>query len=259
MEELRCIMFKGDSQRVMKAVGPGCTKPKRPNNSEWFKEKMFLVRDLESRAVLDEEQMAFLEDNRDAVTTGQGSQELTTQAIFQTDDLDAFDSNCDEAPSASVVLMAKLSAYDSNVLSEVPSHDINLDHNVFDNNVHELQYYEKPSFIDDSNIESTSDSGFHGSSSSSSTLGAGGALSKGDNKLLTTTVDVLKKEMKEKEDKYLDEIIALEKKKKALDKIVYKMVQSTQTLHMLKKPQVFYDDNHKTALGYQNPLYLTKA
>ncbi|GKA23157.1 hypothetical protein Tco_0709119 [Tanacetum coccineum] len=28
---------------------------------------------------------------------------------------------------------------------------------------------------------------------------------------------------------------------------------------MLTKPQVFYDENHKTALGYQNPLYLTKA
>ncbi|GJZ08517.1 hypothetical protein Tco_0542800 [Tanacetum coccineum] len=30
-------------------------------------------------------------------------------------------------------------------------------------------------------------------------------------------------------------------------------------MHMLTKPQVFYDDAHKTALGYQNPLYLLKA
>ncbi|GJU35758.1 hypothetical protein Tco_1184112 [Tanacetum coccineum] len=28
---------------------------------------------------------------------------------------------------------------------------------------------------------------------------------------------------------------------------------------MLTKPQVFYDESHKTALGYQNPLYLTQA
>ncbi|GJU20890.1 hypothetical protein Tco_1154232 [Tanacetum coccineum] len=28
---------------------------------------------------------------------------------------------------------------------------------------------------------------------------------------------------------------------------------------MLTKPQVFYDDDHKNALGYQNPLYLRKA
>ncbi|GJX75470.1 retrovirus-related pol polyprotein from transposon TNT 1-94 [Tanacetum coccineum] len=43
-------------------------------------------------------------------------------------------------------------------------------------------------------------------------------------KNLITTVDVLKKEYKEKEDKYLEEIIGLEKKKKALDNVVYKMV-----------------------------------
>ncbi|GJZ27194.1 hypothetical protein Tco_0571447 [Tanacetum coccineum] len=30
-------------------------------------------------------------------------------------------------------------------------------------------------------------------------------------------------------------------------------------VHMLTKPQVFYDDTHKQALGYQNPFYLKKA
>ncbi|GKE58635.1 hypothetical protein Tco_1497820 [Tanacetum coccineum] len=72
-------------------------------------------------------------------------------------------------------------------------------------------------------------------------------------KNLSTTIDVLKKESKAKEDKYLEEIIDLEKKKKALDNVVYKMGQSTQTMHMLTKPQVFYDESHKTTLGYQKP------
>ncbi|GJV09697.1 hypothetical protein Tco_1351238 [Tanacetum coccineum] len=30
-------------------------------------------------------------------------------------------------------------------------------------------------------------------------------------------------------------------------------------MHMLTKPQVFYDDTHKQALGYQNPFHLKKA
>ncbi|GKB52032.1 retrovirus-related pol polyprotein from transposon TNT 1-94 [Tanacetum coccineum] len=30
-------------------------------------------------------------------------------------------------------------------------------------------------------------------------------------------------------------------------------------MHMLTKPQVFYDECHKTALGYQTPIYLTQA
>ncbi|GKD98089.1 hypothetical protein Tco_1381986 [Tanacetum coccineum] len=37
------------------------------------------------------------------------------------------------------------------------------------------------------------------------------------------------------------------------------MGQYVQTMHMLTKPQVFYDENHKTALSYQNTLYLTQA
>ncbi|GKE01706.1 hypothetical protein Tco_1389689, partial [Tanacetum coccineum] len=69
----------------------------------------------------------------------------------------------------------------------------------------------------------------------------------------------LREESKAKEDKYLEEIIDLEKKNKALDNVVYKMGQSTQTMHMLTKPQVFYDECHKTTLGYQNPLYLSQA
>nr|GEV48612.1 retrovirus-related Pol polyprotein from transposon TNT 1-94 [Tanacetum cinerariifolium] len=35
--------------------------------------------------------------------------------------------------------------------------------------------------------------------------------------------------------------------------------QSTQTIHMLTKPQFFYDHTTKQALGFQNPFYLKKA
>ncbi|GJV90966.1 retrovirus-related pol polyprotein from transposon TNT 1-94 [Tanacetum coccineum] len=51
--------------------------------------------------VLDEEYMAFLVDNGDTVTIGQASPEIPTPTAFQTDNLDAFESDCDEAPSAS--------------------------------------------------------------------------------------------------------------------------------------------------------------
>ncbi|GKA39294.1 putative ribonuclease H-like domain-containing protein [Tanacetum coccineum] len=76
---------------------------------------------------------------------------------------------------------------------------------------------------------------------------------------LSTTVECLKKESKQKEDKYLDEVINLQNKNKALYNVVYKMGQSTQTMNMLTKPQAFYDESHKTALGYQNPFYLSQA
>ncbi|GJV48028.1 retrovirus-related pol polyprotein from transposon TNT 1-94 [Tanacetum coccineum] len=76
---------------------------------------------------------------------------------------------------------------------------------------------------------------------------------------LTTTFNVFKNESKEKEAKNIDKEIALENKVKELDNIVYKMGQSAQTVHMLMKPQVFYNNNLKQALGVQNPFYLKKV
>ncbi|GJU43971.1 hypothetical protein Tco_1201237 [Tanacetum coccineum] len=282
-----------------------------------------------------------------------------TVEAFQTYDLDAFDSDCDEAPSASVVLMAKLYSYDSKILLEVPIHDNYLDNHVIDQNVQEMQYSEQPVFNNDTNTKITSDSNMISyeqylketentvvqdtSSSAQQEAIIMSVIEERNNqvskcnkvdkenkminesltaelerykeqiklfeerhkfdlndkekyidsqlrkvivdkntkvadfenhihslkqqlnatveshKTLSTTVDVLKKESKGKEDKYLEEIIDLEKKNKALDNVVYKMGQSTQTMHMLTKPQAFYDESHKTLLGYQNPLYLTQV
>ncbi|GJY89200.1 hypothetical protein Tco_0503828 [Tanacetum coccineum] len=81
-----------------------------PKNSAWFREKMLLTEALDSGAILDEEQLAFLEDNVDTVIPAQASQEIPSPAIFQTDDLDAFDSDCDDVPSAKAILMANLSS-----------------------------------------------------------------------------------------------------------------------------------------------------
>nr|GEU40395.1 integrase, catalytic region, zinc finger, CCHC-type, peptidase aspartic, catalytic [Tanacetum cinerariifolium] len=61
---------------------------------------------------------------------------------------------------------------------------------------------------------------------------------------------VFKHESKEKESKYIDKEIGLEKKIRELDNIVYKVGQSAQIVHMLTKLQVFYDDTHKQALDF---------
>ncbi|GJV53785.1 hypothetical protein Tco_1449526 [Tanacetum coccineum] len=53
--------------------------------------------------------------------------------------------------------------------------------------------------------------------------------------------------------------IDLEIKIKELDNNICKVGQSAQTVHMLTKRQVFYDNTHKQALGYQNLFYLKKA
>nr|GEX75731.1 hypothetical protein [Tanacetum cinerariifolium] len=70
-------------------------------------------------------------------TSSNQKNQATTQDD-RIDDLDAFDSSCDEAPSASVVLMAKLSTYDSYVLFDVPNYDTNHDNNVIVQSVQEM-------------------------------------------------------------------------------------------------------------------------
>ncbi|GKE93703.1 hypothetical protein Tco_1574798, partial [Tanacetum coccineum] len=70
---------------------------------------------------------------------------------------------------------------------------------------------------------------------------------------------LLKNDFKKEESRNIDREIALEKKIKQLDNIVYKRDQSAQTVYMLTKPQFFYDHTTKQALGFQNPFYLKKA
>ncbi|GJV77494.1 retrovirus-related pol polyprotein from transposon TNT 1-94 [Tanacetum coccineum] len=65
---------------------------------------------------------------------------------------------------------------------------------------------------------------------------------------LFQTFLVFKNESKEKENKYMENEIDLEKKIKELDNIIFKVGQSAQTVHMLTKPQAFYDNTHKQAL-----------
>nr|GFB39242.1 hypothetical protein [Tanacetum cinerariifolium] len=53
--------------------------------------------------------------------------------------------------------------------------------------------------------------------------------------------------------------LALEKEVKELNNIMFKRNQSAQSVHMLTKPQVFYNHATRQALGFQNPRYLKKA
>nr|GEX65083.1 hypothetical protein [Tanacetum cinerariifolium] len=65
---------------------------------------------------------------------------------------------------------------------------------------------------------------------------------------LMKTVTVLKNDFKKEESRNIDREIALEKKIKHLDNIVYERDQSAQTVLMLTKPKFFYDHTTKQAL-----------
>ncbi|GKB48197.1 hypothetical protein Tco_0898950 [Tanacetum coccineum] len=69
-----------------------------------------------------------------------------------------------------------------------------------------------------------------------------------------------KKAFEARENSYLEDIVDLEEKLSSHDRIVYKMGQLVQTIHMLgKRPNKVYDPFLQAGLGYQNTERLKKA
>ncbi|GJS72900.1 hypothetical protein Tco_0705741 [Tanacetum coccineum] len=79
------------------------------------------------------------------------------------------------------------------------------------------------------------------------------------NKLIKEEVATLKKDFKQKENKYLEEFLDMKQLKEKVEDKLYKQDQSLQTIHMLCKPKPFYDEKKKVEIGYKNLLNLTKA
>ncbi|GJT99523.1 retrovirus-related pol polyprotein from transposon TNT 1-94 [Tanacetum coccineum] len=331
-----------------------CTQPKRLRNAAWHKEKAMLAEAQKAGQILDEEQLVFLADL--GILASQTQTVIPHNASFQTEDLDTYNSDCDDLSTTQAVLMANISNYGSDVISEVPNSETYL--NDMDNqSVHALQDFEQSPVMDFTDNEISSDSNIipysqYLQETQQATVQDTNLQAQQDSMILSVieqmseqminhvnnwekankeqnnesitaelerykervktfeqrlnidlssrekmidsqmddmireklalkeqidsleqnlskqikekeslfkTFTVFKNESKEKENKYMENEIDLEKKIKELDNIVYKVGQSAQTVHMLTKPQAFYDNTHKQALGYQNPFYLRKA
>ncbi|GKE61881.1 hypothetical protein Tco_1512248, partial [Tanacetum coccineum] len=79
------------------------------------------------------------------------------------------------------------------------------------------------------------------------------------NKSMVEEVTSLKRDFKQKENKYLEEFLDMKALKEKVEDKLYKQNQSLQTVHMLCKPKPYYDEQNKVAIGYNNSLCLTRA
>ncbi|GJW15747.1 retrovirus-related pol polyprotein from transposon TNT 1-94 [Tanacetum coccineum] len=112
-----CYNCKGEGH-----MSKQCTKPSRKQDDSWFKDKVLLVQDQASA-----------------------------------DDLDAYDSDCDELNTAKVARMANLSHYGSDALSEVHNHD-NVNNNIINQAMQAMPSSEQSNVMNHSETEITSDS-----------------------------------------------------------------------------------------------------
>ncbi|GJY61040.1 retrovirus-related pol polyprotein from transposon TNT 1-94 [Tanacetum coccineum] len=133
-----------------------CPKPKRKRVAKWFREKVLLVEAQRNGKVLTEEELEFLVDP--GIPEGPVTQTvITNTAAYQADDLDAYDSDCDDITTAKVALMANLSRYRSYVLSKVP-HSKHTNNYKLNQSVYEISYSEHTYLVNYLENEITNDS-----------------------------------------------------------------------------------------------------
>ncbi|GJV08750.1 retrovirus-related pol polyprotein from transposon TNT 1-94 [Tanacetum coccineum] len=318
-------------------IARNCTQPKRPQNSEYFKDKMLLLQAQENRVALDEEQLLFIAGGQDNVVDEDVDEQpvqdlvLNVDNVFQADDCDAFDSDVDEAPTAQTMFMANLSSadhvydeaspsYDSDILSEVPDHDNYQDAVCEHHEVHEMHDEDNAVPVVQSNVSFVPKDAYmmilndmhEPSAQCVSVTTQNNVVDKSltvelatykeqvelyerwakfeltereqkineqlriviadhnvkeenlkrelysvklqltstinHNKSMVEEVTSLKKDFKQKENKYLEEFLDMKALKEKVEDRLFKQDQSLQTVHMLCKPKPHYDEQRFTEM-----------
>nr|GEZ20687.1 hypothetical protein [Tanacetum cinerariifolium] len=125
-----------------------CPKPKRKRDATWFRDKVLLVKAQGYGKVLNEEELEFLADP--GVAKVPVTQTIITyNAAYQADDLNAYDSDCDDFSIAKAVLMDNLSSYRSDVLSEAP-HSKNTHTDMLNQSINTSVYVKSSVILNDS-------------------------------------------------------------------------------------------------------------
>nr|GEV80921.1 hypothetical protein [Tanacetum cinerariifolium] len=154
-------------------------------------DKAMLAEALKAGQILDDEQLVFLADA--GVLDGQAVHTIIpNNDDFQTEDLDTYDSSCDDISNAKAVLMTNISNYSFDVISE-----------------EKIALKEQVASLEQNLSKQIK-----------------------EKECLLQTFTVFKSKSKEKEDKYMENEIDLETKIKKLDNILFKVAEQAFWLRM---------------------------
>nr|GEV49207.1 hypothetical protein [Tanacetum cinerariifolium] len=133
-------------------------------------------------------------------------------------------------------------SYDSNILSEVQDHDHYQEDVCAHHEEHAMHDSVQLDHIVDSHADYTSDSNMIPYDQS-----------------MVEEVTFLKNDFTQKENKYLEDFLDMKSLKEKVKDRLIKQDQSLQIVHMLCRPKPHYNELNKVAIGYKNPLCLTRA
>ncbi|GKC90376.1 retrovirus-related pol polyprotein from transposon TNT 1-94, partial [Tanacetum coccineum] len=195
----------------------------------------------ENGAVLDEEQSLFLAGEQvtnvddDVDDSTENDLALNVDHIFEADECDAFDSDVDYTSDSNVI------PYDQYVENN-EEHVVQYEYH----EVHEMQTDEQNNYVVDSYTDYTSNS---------NTIPYDQYMEDNEDHVVQRDVSYVRNDALMS---ILDEMHEQGKLKDKM-KIDYQTDHLFQTVHMLCKPKSFYDEKHKVAIGYKNPVCLARA
>ncbi|GJY07695.1 retrovirus-related pol polyprotein from transposon TNT 1-94 [Tanacetum coccineum] len=166
--------------------------------------------------------------NASAKTADKQTRNIDLREV-KTEDLDTYNSDCDDISTAKWYLMANIPHYGSDSFV-VPHSKTNLN-NMENQDVQAMHDFGQTPAVDFTDNEIHSDSN-----------------------IIPSREKMIDSQM----DDMIREKLALKEQVDSLEQNLSEQIKEKE-LHMLTKPQAFYDNIHKQALGYQNPFHLKKA
>ncbi|GJQ99206.1 integrase, catalytic region, zinc finger, CCHC-type containing protein [Tanacetum coccineum] len=161
---IKCYNCRGEGHYAKQ-----CTAKKWVKYYEWFKEKMLLAQQQEAGIEIDAKQQDFFIDGFEGFDSDCEDLQLNGTSILMTDKVEAYDSDCDKAPTASAIFMAKLTlagslngdevgpSYDFDILSKVPNYNNYYENDMFNPFVQEFPDSEQLVSVNDTHVDFLSD------------------------------------------------------------------------------------------------------